>query len=257
MKRVKGNKGLFRMLDARQLGLKLLANVTYGYTSASFSGRMPCVDIADSIVQTGRDTLEKAIRLVNSTTKWGAEVVYGDTDSMFVLVKGASRERAFEVGQEIADAVTAMNPPPVKLQLEKVYHPSILVSKKRYVGYKYESKHETQPVFEAKGIETVRRDSCPAVAKILRKSVEIMFKTKDISVLKDYLQKQWKKIHLGKVSLEDFVFRKEVKLGTYAVGKVIPPAALVSTKMLHQDPRAEPTFVMIITLFNYINMFPM
>ena len=37
---------LHRMLNARQLGLKLIANVTYGYTSASFSGRMPCVDIA-------------------------------------------------------------------------------------------------------------------------------------------------------------------------------------------------------------------
>ena len=47
------------MLDARQLGLKLIANVTYGYTSASFSGRMPCADIADAIVQTGRDTLQR------------------------------------------------------------------------------------------------------------------------------------------------------------------------------------------------------
>lgn len=33
------------MLDARQLGLKLIANVTYGYTGASFSGRMPCVEV--------------------------------------------------------------------------------------------------------------------------------------------------------------------------------------------------------------------
>lgn len=36
-----------------------MANVTYGYTSASFSGRMPCVELADSIVQTGRETLER------------------------------------------------------------------------------------------------------------------------------------------------------------------------------------------------------
>lgn len=47
------------MMNARQLGLKFIANVTYGYTSASFSGRMPCVEIADAIVQTGRETLEK------------------------------------------------------------------------------------------------------------------------------------------------------------------------------------------------------
>ena len=48
------------------VGLKLLANVTYGYTSASFSGRMPCVHLADAIVETGRRTLERAIAMVNS-----------------------------------------------------------------------------------------------------------------------------------------------------------------------------------------------
>ena len=42
-----------KMLDARQLSLKMIANVTYGYTAAGYSGRMPCVDIADSVVQTG------------------------------------------------------------------------------------------------------------------------------------------------------------------------------------------------------------
>lgn len=53
------------MLDARQLGLKFIANVTYGYTSASYSGRMPAVEIADSIVQSGRETLEKVSGHIN------------------------------------------------------------------------------------------------------------------------------------------------------------------------------------------------
>ena len=52
-------QALNRVLDARQLGLKYIANVTYGYTSATYSGRMPAVEIADSIVQSGRETLEK------------------------------------------------------------------------------------------------------------------------------------------------------------------------------------------------------
>lgn len=68
------------MLDARQLGLKLIANTTYGYTAASFSGRMPCIEIGDSIVRKARETLERAIQLVNSTPEWRARVVYGDTD---------------------------------------------------------------------------------------------------------------------------------------------------------------------------------
>jgi hypothetical protein len=53
------------MMEARQMGLKLIANVTYGYAGASFSGRMPCSDIADSIVQTGRATLEKVLCFFN------------------------------------------------------------------------------------------------------------------------------------------------------------------------------------------------
>lgn len=48
------------------------------------------------------------------------QVIYGDTDSMFVLVPGGTRAEAFEIGQQIADAVTADNPSPVALKLEKV-----------------------------------------------------------------------------------------------------------------------------------------
>lgn len=69
-----------QVFNARQLALKLIANVTYGYTAAGFSGRMPCAELADSIVQCGRRTLESAISFVNSQEKWKAKVIYGDTD---------------------------------------------------------------------------------------------------------------------------------------------------------------------------------
>ena len=46
----------------------------------------------------------------------------------------------------------------------------MLQTKKRYVGYKYESKEQQEPVYEAKGIETVRRDGCPAVVKVSPRS---------------------------------------------------------------------------------------
>ena len=41
----KDDKPLQRALHSRQLGLKLIANVTYGYTAANFSGRMPCIEV--------------------------------------------------------------------------------------------------------------------------------------------------------------------------------------------------------------------
>ena len=46
--------------------------------------------------------------------------VYGDTDSLFIYLPGRSKEEAFKIGHEIADAVTSDNPRPIKLKFEKV-----------------------------------------------------------------------------------------------------------------------------------------
>lgn len=47
----KSDKTLQRALDARQLALKLIANVTYGYTAANFSGRMPCIEVRAHVLR--------------------------------------------------------------------------------------------------------------------------------------------------------------------------------------------------------------
>lgn len=242
MKQDKDDKTLQRLLNNRQLALKLLANVTYGYTSASFSGRMPCSEIADSIVQTGRETLERAIALIHSVEKWKAEVVYGDTDSLFIYLPGRTRDQAFDIGNEIAKTITDMNPRPIKLKFEKVYHPCVLLAKKRYVGYKYESKDQVKPVFDAKGIETVRRDGTPAEQMIEEKALKILFETADLSQVKAYFQRQCTKIMRGGVSIQDFCFAREVKLGTYSDKGPPPPGALISTKKVLEDARAEPQY---------------
>lgn len=74
---VAGDPVMRRVMTARQLALKMIANVTYGYTAAGFSGRMPCADLADAIVSAGRSTLQRAIALVEGRPAWGARVVYG------------------------------------------------------------------------------------------------------------------------------------------------------------------------------------
>ncbi|KAH8728931.1 hypothetical protein GQ44DRAFT_818764 [Phaeosphaeriaceae sp. PMI808] len=242
MKQGKDDKSLQRLLNNRQLALKLLANVTYGYASASFSGRMPCSEIADSIVQTGRETLEKAIAIIHATEKWGAEVVYGDTDSLFVYLKGRTRDQAFTIGEEIAAAITAANPRPIRLKFEKVYHPCVLIAKKRYVGFKYEHRNQKEPDFDAKGIETVRRDGTPAEQKIEEKALKILFRTADLSQVKSYFQEQCSKIMQGRISIQDFLFAKEVKLGNYSDRGPPPPGALIATKRMLADPRTEPQY---------------
>ncbi|KAI8639136.1 hypothetical protein BD408DRAFT_392872, partial [Parasitella parasitica] len=241
MKDYKEDSGLLRMLDAKQLTLKLLANVTYGYTSASFSGRMPSVEIADSIVASGRETLERSINLINETKKWGARVVYGDTDSMFIYLPGKTKDEAFILGNEIAETVTKMNPAPVKLKFEKVYHPTVLLAKKRYVGFKYENSCDQEPVFEAKGIETVRRDGTAATQKVLESCLKILFRTQDMSELKAFLYNQWTKILSNRVLLQDFIISKEVRMGTYS-SRGGPNGAMIAQAQMDIDPRAEPQY---------------
>lgn len=236
------DKDMYRLYDSRQLALKLIANVTYGYTSATFSGRMPCSDIADAIVQTGRETLERSINFIESVKEWNAKVVYGDTDSLFVYLPGRSKEDAFKIGRDIAHQVTEANPKPITLKFEKVYHSSVLLAKKRYVGYMYESEDQKEPVFDAKGIETVRRDGIPAQQKVTEKALRILFETADISKIKEYVKNQFFKIMSNKVSIKDFCFAKEVKIGTYKSEKSMPPGALLVTKKMNMDIGYEPQY---------------
>ena len=58
-----------RKIDAMQMALKYVANVTYGYTSATFSGRCAMPVLADAIVECGRRTLTNAINLATEMGK--------------------------------------------------------------------------------------------------------------------------------------------------------------------------------------------
>lgn len=49
--------------------------------------------------------------------------------------------------------------------------PCILITKKRYVGYKYE-KLEDKPELEGKGIEIIRRDGCLLTQRIMKECLE-------------------------------------------------------------------------------------
>ena len=100
------------------------------------------------------------------------------------------------------------------LKFEKVYLPCVLVTKKRYVGNMYETITQVIPHFEAKGIEVVRRDQCPAVVKMQEKALRVLFETLDMSRVKSYIVNEWSKMMQGgdKLLLRDFIFSKEVRI---------------------------------------------
>lgn len=120
-----------------------------------------------------------------------------------------------------------------------MYMGCILQTKKRYVGHMYEDVRDTRPELDTKGIELVRRDSCPAVAKVLERALTTLFQDRRLSAVRTFCQRQFARILANRVSVRDFMFAREVRLGSYRTATV-PPAALVAAKCMAKDPRLEP-----------------
>ena len=134
---------------------------------------------------------------------------------------GKTKADAFRIGRDMARLVTMLNPTPMELKFEKVYLGCVLMAKKRYVGFKYEHEAQLEPDFDAKGIETVRRDGIPAVQKMVERSLKMLFRRQDLSEIKEYLTRQWTKLLNGEASPQDFIYAKAVKLGTYAENRFV------------------------------------
>ena len=214
-----------RILDARQLALKLLANVIYGYCSASFSGRQPCAELADAIVSSGRETLEDAIADAGGSGYRAAPVRYGDTDSLFVRRKGETVAEAIEWAKTFADDITKKHPAAVALKFEYVFYPCALVAKKRYVGIAYEkepqgsdaSRHPSEDGghWICKGLECMRRDQSEFIGKTMEKVLRVLFKTRDVSEAKKTFLRSVDAAISGRTPFQDFVIRQQAKLGSY------------------------------------------
>lgn len=92
--------------NGRQLALKVSANSVYGFTGAAV-GQLPCMPIASSVTNFGRQLLEKTKEFVESNyTKANgyehdAVVVYGDTDSVMVKFGSDDMNEVFKLSEEV------------------------------------------------------------------------------------------------------------------------------------------------------------
>ena len=197
-------------LENQQKSLKLFMNTTFGYTGAGFSGRMPMIELADAVVAIARQIVAQSISIIESLSQ-NFKVIYGDTDSIFVLMKGETQEKCFEWATLITKKITECCPNPIELKFEKVYKPSIYYSKKRYCGYKYDSLHSI-PEFEAKGIETIRRDSSTIVQKLLKDFTVNLFKTQDLSLIRFKLDTFCSQVLNNNIDMFSFIINKKFRL---------------------------------------------
>ncbi|XP_056144601.1 DNA polymerase delta catalytic subunit [Lampris incognitus] len=173
-----------QVLDGRQLALKISANSVYGFTGAQV-GKLPCLEISQSVTGFGRQMIEQTKQLVESKYtiangyQTDAKVIYGDTDSVMVKLGVATVKEAMDVGKEAAEWVSSHFVQPIKLEFEKVYYPYLLINKKRYAGLYFSSSTDTHDKMDCKGIETVRRDNCPLVANLINTCLQYILIDRD------------------------------------------------------------------------------
>lgn len=191
-----------------QLAYKVVANSIYGQLGSRTSAiRKVCVAACTTAV--GRRQLLFAKKTVEED--FGAEVVYGDTDSIFVKFPGKNLEETIKAGQDAAELITSRCPHRAfVIGYEKTFFPFILFCRKRYVGMKYE-EDPTKCKRASMGIVLKRRDNAPIVKDIFGGALDILLEHKDVVRSVKFVKDMLLKVIRGDLPLEKFAITKQLR----------------------------------------------
>lgn len=240
---------LYNVYNGKQLAYKISMNSVYGFTGAVTKGMLPLMAIAETVTMRGRQMIEQSKNYVEENFP-GAKVRYGDTDSIMVQFdvgdkKGLEAiEYSWKLGERASKEISSLFRSPNKLELEKVYCPYFLYSKKRYAAKMWVEK--TSPssglreiVFDkidVKGLQIVRRDSCKFVRDTCKKLLETVLESSDPVTVVNMAREAKGELLEGKVSMSELVLTKSLA-DSY---KVPMPHVEVVKKMKERNPGSEP-----------------
>ncbi len=181
---------IYKLLDNRQKAIKLLANACYGYLGWTHA-RWYCRECAESVTAWGRQTIKKAIEYARSL---GLDVIYGDTDSIFVSYDPEKIPKLIElIEKELG----------FDIKLEKVYKKVFFTeAKKRYVGLTSDGR------IDIVGFEAVRGDWSELAKETQLKVAEIVLNTGDVNKAVDYVRKVINDIKNGNIDFNKLIIWK-------------------------------------------------
>ena len=140
MSSVKSGSTEFRVLEAREKAVKTIANAMYGY-AGWVGARWYVKEVAESTAALGRRAIEET---VDAAKKLGLEVIYGDTDSIFVK---NDLKKVAKLRTAVAETLK------MEIRVDKVYSRILFTeAKKRYAGLREDG------VIDVVGLEAVRGD---------------------------------------------------------------------------------------------------
>ena len=180
------------ILNVRQLSLKVVCNSMYGLLGAQKSGRLSLVEGASTVTAYGRQSIEKGANYLSD--KYGAKIVYGDTDSCFIQFNFSTGLECVTKGQAIGEEFAQLFPPPMSLDFEKAMK-IICFKKKKYIGIFYAPEDvykngkliwrkgelmASRDNMYCRGIILSRRDNCNWQRSIYREVLWQVFNNKSL-----------------------------------------------------------------------------
>jgi DNA polymerase delta subunit 1 len=244
--------------NGKQLAYKISMNSVYGFTGAG-KGILPCVPIASTTTCRGRGMIEETKNYVEANFP-GAQVRYGDTDSVMVEFDVGDRkgkeaiEYSWELGERAADECSALFKKPNNLELEKVYWPYFLYSKKRYAAKLWTKGKDDQmhmDYIDVKGLQLVRRDNTPHVREVCKELLDVVLDAPDTGPPKELARERASQLLAGEVPNEKLILSQSLA-DTYKVGgksvSIMSPESMhinqahvqVVNKMRQRKPGSEP-----------------
>lgn len=234
----KANDEEKRTLNAKQLAIKDMSNSFYGYTGY-IRARLYLLDVANSVTSYGRKNIEKT-RIHVEKNFSELKVVYGDTDSIFVETKLTNLDEAKKMGDEISKSVTDALPGVLELQFEKIYRTFLILTKKRYAGWKFDHTDSGwKDKVEMKGIETVRRDWCPLVTEVMSKVINTILKEGDVQKAIEIVKETIEKLRKNQIPLEKLTVIKGITKSLESYDGLLPHIE-VARKMTARNPGNAP-----------------
>lgn len=233
------------VLEGLQLAYKVTANSLYGSLGARTSP-LYLKDVAACTTSVGRTLILRAKAFVEE--HFGAQVIYGDTDSIFCVFDnkdeaGArlSGERALGASIRNGEAASAaFRPrlkPPHDLEYEKTFFPFVILSKKRYVGNVY-ARDPAHYERKSMGIVLKRRDNANIVKKVYGGVIDIILGQRDVGASVAFFKTAIRDLVDGRTPIHDLVITKSLR-STYKEPDKIAHYVLAQ-RMGERDPGNKP-----------------
>jgi DNA polymerase delta subunit 1 len=219
-----------------QLAYKVVANSVYGQTGSRTSPiRKLCV--AACTTAAGRKALYLAKHIVES--EFGAEVVYGDTDSIFIKFPTKDLATSIELGIKAGKRITEQCRRPYKIAYEKTFYPFILFCRKRYVGMKYEEDPNPKKAKRmSMGIVLKRRDNAPIVKDVFGGALDILLARGTVKDAQAFVKTILLDVLNNRIPLEKFIVSKSLR-DDYKNPDQIAHSVLAE-RMASRDPGTAP-----------------